>query len=381
MTCDNAIDGRFMRCAMALAARGLGRTWPNPAVGCVIVAAGPDGRPRAVGRGWTQPGGRPHAEAEALARTRALVGASGLAGATAYVTLEPCSHHGRTPPCADALIAAGIGRVVVACGDPDRRVAGAGLSRLRAAGIAVEEGVCEAEARALNAGFLLTRAAGRPLVTLKLAASLDGRIATASGKSQWITGERARARAHLLRARHDVVMVGGGTALADDPRLDCRLPGMEDRPPVAVVVDGRLASLTPVSRLAAAARLRKVWVLTTPHAAADRAEALAATGIEVIRCTPDGERHVAMPAALQALAGRGITRVLVEGGAGMAAALLRDGLVDRLTWFRAPTLLGGDGLAAIEGLGVDAPDGAPRFKLSDREVVGDDLLETFERVA
>ncbi|MGE0253873.1 MAG: bifunctional diaminohydroxyphosphoribosylaminopyrimidine deaminase/5-amino-6-(5-phosphoribosylamino)uracil reductase RibD [Alphaproteobacteria bacterium] len=381
MAPDPAVDRRFMRSALALAARGLGRTWPNPAVGCVIVAAAADGAMRPIGRGWTQPGGRPHAETEALGRARALAGAAGLAGATAYVTLEPCSHHGRTPPCADALIEAGIRRVVVACGDPDRRVAGAGVARLRAAGLIVDEGLCESEARALNGGFLLTRSSGRPLVTLKLAASLDGRIATASGKSQWITGERARARAHLMRARHDAVMVGGGTALADDPQLDCRLPGMADRPPVAVVVDGRLAALSPASRLAAAARQRKVWVLTTPHAAADRADALVATGIEVIRCTPDGERHVAMAGALEALAGRGVTRVLVEGGAGMAAALLREGLVDRLAWFRAPTLLGGDGLAAIEGLGVDSPGEAPRFVLSDREMVGDDLLETFERVA
>ncbi|MGY4803023.1 bifunctional diaminohydroxyphosphoribosylaminopyrimidine deaminase/5-amino-6-(5-phosphoribosylamino)uracil reductase RibD, partial [Teichococcus aerofrigidensis] len=220
-----AQDVAQMRAALALAARGLGNTWPNPAVGCVIVKEGV-----VVGRGWTAPGGRPHAETEALRRAGAAA-----RGATAYVTLEPCCHWGRTPPCADALIAAGVARVVVAMQDPDPRVDGAGLRRLREAGIAVASGMLEAEARALNAGFLKRLASGLPLLTLKLATTLDGRIATRAGESQWITGPAARRAAHALRGRHDAVLVGSGTALADDPDLTCRLPGFAPVPTVRVV--------------------------------------------------------------------------------------------------------------------------------------------------
>src|SRR5580700_4659831 len=227
---DARLDLGHMRTALGLARRGLGNTWPNPAVGCVIVKDG-----RVVGRGWTQKGGRPHAETEALARA-----GKGAKGATAYVSLEPCSHHGKTPPCAEALIAAGVSRVVAAVEDPDPRVSGRGIARLRAAGIAVEAGLCAAEAAELNAGFFCRVAQGRPLVTLKLAASLDGRIATPTGKSRWITGPAARERAHLLRAAHDAVLIGTGTALADDPQLTCRLPGLEARSPVRIVIDRTL---------------------------------------------------------------------------------------------------------------------------------------------
>ena len=213
---DRCFDLRSMRAALALARRGLGTVWPNPAVGCVIVDRG-----RVVGRGWTQPGGRPHGETEALGRA-----GEAARGATAYVSLEPCCHWGRTPPCTDALIAAGIGRVVVALEDPDPRVAGDGVRRLRAAGLDVETGLCEAEAAEINAGFFCRLRNGRPLVTLKLATSLDGRIATGRGESQWITGPPARERAHALRAAHDAIMVGTGTVLADDPQLTCRLPGL-----------------------------------------------------------------------------------------------------------------------------------------------------------
>ncbi len=212
---DQRNDAAHMRAALALARRGLGRTWPNPAVGCVLVKEG-----RVVGRGWTQRGGRPHAEAEALRRA-----AGAAKGATAYVSLEPCSHHGKTPPCAEALIAAGISRAVIAMEDPDPRVAGRGLGALREAGIEVTPGIGEAEAREINEGFFLRLEKNRPLVTLKLAMTLDGRIATRTGESRWITGEPARARSHLLRAQHDGVMVGSGTVLADDPLLNVRLPG------------------------------------------------------------------------------------------------------------------------------------------------------------
>src|SRR6266705_1008472 len=219
----SVLDEQAMRAALALARRGLGRVWPNPAVGCAIVKDG-----RVVGRGWTQPGGRPHAETEALAR------AGGAAhGATAYVTLEPCCHSGRTPPCADAL-------VVAALEDPDPRVVGGGLARLRAAGIAVEAGLCAAEAAEINAGFFQRVRLGRPLVTLKLATSLDGRIATASGESRWITGPAARERAHLLRVTHDAILVGTDTVLADNPQLTCRLPGLGHRSPVRIAIDREL---------------------------------------------------------------------------------------------------------------------------------------------
>ena len=232
---DPETDLRWMRAAFALARRGLGNVWPNPAVGCVLVRDG-----RVVGRGWTQPGGRPHAETEALRRAGALA-----RGATAYVSLEPCSHWGRTSPCADALIAAGVRRVVAALEDPDPRVSGSGIARLREAGIAVETGLGAAEAAEINAGFLTRQRLGRPLVTLKLATSLDGKIATATGESQWITGPSARAYAHKLRAEHDAIMVGTGTVLADDPQLTCRLPGLSQllsragraRPPATDPVD------------------------------------------------------------------------------------------------------------------------------------------------
>ncbi|MGH7115700.1 MAG: bifunctional diaminohydroxyphosphoribosylaminopyrimidine deaminase/5-amino-6-(5-phosphoribosylamino)uracil reductase RibD, partial [Stellaceae bacterium] len=252
-----------MRTALALARRGLGAVWPNPAVGCVIISQG-----RVVGRGWTQPGGRPHAETEALRR------AGGAArDATAYVSLEPCCHWGRTPPCADALIKAGVRRVVIALEDPDPRVAGNGIARLRAAGLAVEIGPGAEDAAEINAGFLTRQRLGRPLVTLKLATSLDGRIATGSGESQWITGPPARQRAHLLRARHDAVMVGTGTVLADDPELTCRLPGLGHRSPLRVVLDRRLR-IPRSAHVIADARQSPTWVFTLSGADPARREAL-----------------------------------------------------------------------------------------------------------
>jgi len=353
-----------MRIALALARRGLGNAWPNPAVGCVVVADG-----AIVGRGWTQPGGRPHAETEALGR------AGGRArGATAYVTLEPCSHHGRTPPCSDALIAAGVRRVVAALDDPDPRVDGTGMAALRAAGIEVVSGVCAAEAGEVNAGFLSSVRRGRPLVTLKLATTLDGRIATRTGQSQWITGEPARAAAHLLRANHDAVLVGAGTARADDPELTCRLPGLAERSPVRVFLDG--AEPMPKSHrlIAGAKRLRTVAVVPSGR------KAYARTGVERLEVAADEAGRPGMAAALQALGGLGLTRLLVEGGAGIAAALLRDGLVDRLVWFRAPMAIGGDGLPAALGWGVDGLDSAPRFELLSVRRLGDDLIESYRKV-
>lgn len=370
---DPETDLRHMRAALSLAARGLGRTWPNPAVGCVLVRDGV-----VIGRGWTQPGGRPHAEAEALARTRDLPG--GAEGATAYVTLEPCNHYGKTPPCALALVEAKVARVVVACQDPDPRVAGGGLVRLRDAGIEVVTGVYEAEALAINEGFFNRITLGRPLVTLKVASTLDGRIATRTGESQWITGPTARAWGHRLRAGHDAILVGIGTALADDPELTCRLPGLGDRSPVRVVVDSSLR-LPPAAKLATGARRIPTWVVTGPTPDTARLEALTALGVEVLPVAAGPDGRVDPAAALSVLADRGITRVLVEGGAAMAGALLGAGLVDRLEWFRAASLIGGDGLPAVADFGVEALAAMARFERTAVRAAGADLAESYRRAA
>ena len=358
-----------MRAALALAGRGLGRVWPNPAVGCVLV----DVQGRTVGRGWTQPGGRPHAETEALIRAGAAA-----KGATAYVTLEPCAHHGKTPPCADALIEAGVARVVAATEDPDPRVKGGGLGRLRAAGVAVECGLLREEAEALNAGYMMRQRDGRPLVTLKLATTLDGRIANHTGESRWITGDSARARGHLMRARHDAIMVGIGTALADNPSLTCRLPGLEDRSPVRIVVDARL-HLSLTSNLVATAARTPTWLVTVPGNDADRLQAFEDCGVKIIeiRSGPDGYPD---PAAMfQALGEAGLTRVLVEGGGHLAACLIRADLVERLRWFRAAGIMGGDGIPAVAAYGVDELAMMRRFRRVATGAVGDDVLESYVR--
>ena len=353
-------DRRWMDAALTLAARGLGAVWPNPAVGCVLVRDG-----AAVGRGWTQPGGRPHAETGALGRAGAAA-----KGATAYVSLEPCAHRGCTPPCAEALIEAGVARCVFALRDPDPRVAGKGAARLRAAGVATLEGVRGEEAAELNRGFLLRVGAGRPLVTWKVASTLDGRIAACGGDSKWITGETARARAHLLRARHDAVLVGARTAHVDRPRLTCRLPGMEDRSPLRVLVAGR----APPPAGLFGGDSGPVWIVHRDDAAPPEL-----AGAEAIPVAPDGDA-VSMPAALAALAARGVTRVLVEGGGRIAASLLRAGLVDRIEWFRAPALIGGDGVAAAAPFGIDAVARAPRFRRAACLRLGNDTLESYSAV-
>lgn len=366
-TTDN--DRAHMRAALALARRGLGNVWPNPAVGCLIVKDD-----RVVGRGWTQPGGRPHAETEALAM------AGGAArGAVAYVTLEPCAHHGKTPPCAEALIAAGIARVVVAMEDPDPRVSGAGLALLTQAGIAIVRGVCGDEAAELNAGFFTKVREGRPLVTLKLATTLDGRIATHSGESKWITGEAARAASHLLRAEHDVIMVGSGTALADDPELTCRLPGLGDRSPVRVVVDGRLR-LPLTAKVVTSANEIPTWLVTLEGCDEARCEAYGDAGVDIVEIPAGPDHTVDLGAALGALAESGVTRVLVEGGAHLASALLRAGLVDRLVWFHAARVIGGDGLPAAVAFGVDHLAQTPRFERVEVRPVGEDLMEIYKKI-
>lgn len=363
-------DGGYMATALALARRGLGQVWPNPAVGCVLVRDGV-----VVGRGWTQPGGRPHAETEALRRAGAAA-----AGAVAYVSLEPCAHEGLTPPCADALIAAGIARAVVAASDPDPRTAGRGIRRLRAHGIAVTTGVGEAEAERLNRGFFLRILHGRPLFTLKTATSLDGRIATRTGHSRWITGDSARRLGHWLRASHDAILVGSETALADDPELTCRLPGLGDLSPVRIVADGRLR-LDPRSKLVLGARTRPLWVLTVAGAPPGRSRALAAAGAELIEVPADRSSHPDAAEIAAALAARGLTRVLIEGGGSLAASFLAAGLVDDVAWFRAPLIIGGDGRAAAAPLGVETVPAAPVFARETVTALGADVMELYSRKA
>jgi diaminohydroxyphosphoribosylaminopyrimidine deaminase/5-amino-6-(5-phosphoribosylamino)uracil reductase len=358
----------FMRAAIALARRGLGSTWPNPSVGCVIVQDG-----TIVGQGTTAPGGRPHAETQALA----MAGAAAR-GATAYVSLEPCSHHGQTPPCADALVEAGVAAVVVGAGDPDPRVSGAGVAMLRQAGIEVVEGVEAAAAAEVLRGFATRIALGRPMVTLKLASTLDGRIATHGGESQWITDTPARKAAHGMRGQHDAVLVGVGTVVVDDPDLTCRISGYAGRPAVRVVMDTHLR--TPLtSRLVATAGETPVWILHAASADADRVEAMTQAGVRCLTVAP-GSAGIDAAAALAALGEAGLTRVLAEGGASIAAALLRAGLVDRLAWFHAPSVMGGDGFPAVQAMAITALAELHRFRRVAQRPVGNDLLSEFTRV-
>jgi diaminohydroxyphosphoribosylaminopyrimidine deaminase / 5-amino-6-(5-phosphoribosylamino)uracil reductase len=366
-------DLRFMQLALALGRRGLGRTWPNPAVGAVVVRPGAEaGGPIIVGRGWTQPGGRPHAETQALERA-----GPAARGATLYVTLEPCSHHGLTPPCADAIIAAGIARVVSAMEDPNPQVAGAGHARLRAAGIAVSIGIGADAARQAHAGHIARVRSHRPHVTLKLAVSADGKVALAGRRPVAITGEAARARVHLMRAMNDAVLTGIGTALADDPLLTCRLPGMADRSPVRVVLDKSLR-LALDSRLVASAREVPLWVIAGDRAEEGRAVAVRAAGAEVLRVALSGE-ELDLAAVLALFAERGITRLMVEAGPILAAAMLTADLVDDVALLRAPKAIGSDGIDALEGLPLAALTQSPRLRLLCTESVGEDTIAHLAR--
>ena len=338
-----------MAAALALAARGRGRTAPNPNVGCVIVKDG-----RVIGRGWTQPGGRPHAEAMALAEAGAAA-----KGATVYVTLEPCAHPSvRGPACSDLLVAAGPARVVAALTDPDRRTAGEGFARLRAAGIGVTEGVLAAEAQRSMAGFLTRQTLGRPHVTLKLALSLDGMIARADGESQWITGAAARAHVHLERSRHEAILVGRGTWEKDQPRLDVRLAGLEERSPRRIV----LTASPP----------RKLGSISSPSDSVERARDGSQLSL--------GRREVetiADPREIGKL--EGVDHLFVEGGAQTASAFLAEGLVDRILLYRAPILIGA-GKPALGDIGLALlADAHGRWTLTDSRVLGIDRLEVYER--
>ena len=359
-------DIHHMREALRLGRSAMGSAWPNPAVGCVIVAGD-----QIVGRGATAPGGRPHAEPQALAEAGAAA-----RGATAYVTLEPCAHHGKTPPCAEALIKAGVARVVVAVGDSDPRVSGRGIEMLRKAGIEVVQGVLEDEARTDLAGFFLRIEEGRPWVTLKLASSFDGRIATASGHSQWITGPEARQRVHEFRARHDAVMVGAGTARADNPMLTVR--GLDvPRQPVRVVVSRRL-DVPLMSELARTAGEVPVWMCHGPDADKSLREAWQGLGAELVECRLHG-RQLEIGSVLQALGERGLTRVFCEGGGALAASLLSAGLVDELIGFTAGVVIGAEGLPGVGAMGLARLEEAPRFRLIEAAAVGGDIMHRWHR--
>ncbi len=367
---QEARDRRFMALAMRLGARGLGTTAPNPSVGCVLVAPETG---EILARSTTGRGGRPHAEALALAEA-----GSKARGATAYVTLEPCAHHGKTPPCAEALIAAGVARVVYAVGDPDPRVAGRGAEKLKAAGLAVTEGICAAEGQRLAQGFFSRVTKARPMVTVKLASSLDGRIAAQGGVSQWITGPAARAHGHGLRARHDAIMVGAKTAILDNPQLTCRLPGLEARSPIRVVTDGQLR-LPLTHTLIATASQTPTWVLTSEEADPARVRAFQNASAVVLPVRRDKTGGLDLKAALAVLAERGLTRLMVEGGAGLVASLVAADMVDWLYWYRAPVLLGANGVPGVGGLDVANPRSGPRFVVRDRRALGEDVLDCFER--
>jgi len=363
------VNTAHMRTALILAGRGLGRVAPNPAVGCVIVGA--DGI--VAGRGWTQPGGRPHAETEAIKRA-----GKKCQGATAYVTLEPCDHRGKTPPCSQALIDAGIKRAVIACKDPDPRVSGQGAQRLKSAKVEVVEGVFEAEAMALNAGFMKRITKGRPLFTLKSATSLDGRIATRTGNSQWITGVGARAVGHMLRARHDAIMVGIGTALADNPALTCRLPGMEMFSPVRIVADSTL-KLPLSSPLVETAKTIPTIIMTAAGGDKRKLKELRSMGVKVINVAASVSGHLAPIAMADALGTEGLNSVLIEGGSKLAGAFMRAGLIDRLAWFHAAKLIGGDGVPSVASFGVESLVDILSFYRTDLRTCGEDIFETYER--
>jgi diaminohydroxyphosphoribosylaminopyrimidine deaminase/5-amino-6-(5-phosphoribosylamino)uracil reductase len=364
---DPALDQRYMRLALALGRRGLGRTWPNPAVGAVIAKDGV-----ILGRGWTQPGGRPHAETEALRRA-----GKAARGATLYVTLEPCSHQGQTPPCADAIVRAGVARVLSAIEDPNPEVAGQGHARLREHGVAVEIGLGAEDARRAHAGHIRRIREGRPQVLLKLAVSSDGKAGLAGRRPVGITGEAARTRVHLMRAATDAILVGIGTILSDDPHLTCRLPGMADHSPVRVVLDARLRVPLATSVIGTA-RETPTWVVADRAASPLAEEILRAKGVEVVRIDAQDGRFD-LGSILKMLAERGITRLMVEGGPTVAASFVRADLVDEAALFRSAKPIGAGGIDALEGLPLTALTQSTALKPVASEAVGGDTVDLFER--
>ena len=366
-TTTNADDLRFMRLALDLGRRGLGRTAPNPAVGAVIVKDGV-----IVGRGWTQDGGRPHAEVEALKRAKRAAH-----GATMYVTLEPCSHHGQTPPCADAVIKAGIARVVSALEDPNPDVAGQGHARLRDRKIAVDVGLMADEARRAHAGHIARVTQGRPRVILKLAVSADGKAGLAGRKPAPITAEEARQRVFLMRAQNDAILTGIGTVLADNPQLTCRLPGLSERSLIRVVLDAQLR--TPLS-LAVISTVREwpTWIVCSENASAVAQDILEQKGVRVFRVA-EANGKLDLDAVLKTLNAEGITRLMVEGGPTVAAGFVAAGLVDEVALLRGANDIGAGGIDPLEGMPLAAlTEGMTAL---GSETLGPDTLELYERSA
>ena len=355
--------------ALALARRGLGQVHPNPAVGCVLVRD--DMCNTVVGRGWTQPGGRPHAEAEALKRAGNLAN-----GSTAYISLEPCSHYGETEPCSKALVRAGVKRVFIAVKDPDKRVSGTGINHLKSAGIEVHSGLLEKEARKLNLGFFSRINFCKPTITWKVASSADGKIATKTGDSQWITSVLSRNRSHLLRAEHDAILTSIKTAINDNPRLNCRLPGMTTRSPQPIVLDSKLR-LPPQNNLMRGKN--KPWIYTNSNISEVSKLKFEKLGAKVFPIKLDNSGRLSLAAIVSHLAEIGITRVLLECGGELAASFMNEDLIDKIFWFQAPILIGGDGLSVINDLGITKIDNAIAFSQKSTYIFGSDTLKIFER--
>ncbi|MGH6685024.1 MAG: bifunctional diaminohydroxyphosphoribosylaminopyrimidine deaminase/5-amino-6-(5-phosphoribosylamino)uracil reductase RibD [Pseudolabrys sp.] len=358
-------DARFMALAFALGRRGLGNTWPNPAVGAVIVKEG-----AIVGRGWTQPGGRPHAEVEALRQAKKMA-----QSATLYVTLEPCSHQGKSPPCAEAIVKAGIARVVSALEDPNPEVAGKGHERLREKGITVDVGLGANEARRVHGGHIMRVTKARPHVTLKLAVSADDKAGLAGRKPAAITGEASWVRVFQMRAASDAIMIGIGTVLSDNPQLSCRLPGMFERSPVRVILDASL--MLPLSTsVVATVRDTPTWVFTSGKPSAIAEEILQQKGCKVFR-VDDVDGRLDLDEVLKVLAEQGVTRLMVEGGPRVAGAIAAAGLVDELVLLRGEKDIGATGIEPLEGMPLEGLTG--QLQSRGRERLGTDTLEIFER--
>jgi diaminohydroxyphosphoribosylaminopyrimidine deaminase/5-amino-6-(5-phosphoribosylamino)uracil reductase len=354
-----------MSSALSLAKRGLGQTWPNPTVACVIVKDN-----CVVGRGRTGRGGRPHAEIQALS-----MAGHQAQGAVAYVTLEPCSHHGHTPPCCDALIQSGLSKVVIAIEDPDPRVSGRGIKALQNHGIEVVTFCLSLQAMEVNAGFFKRIHDQRPLITLKIATSLDGQIATYSGESRWISGSESRHQTHLLRAEHDAIMIGIGTLLADDPELSCRLQGRELDSPMRIIIDSHLR--TPLtSKIAQSIKTLPSWIVCLEEVPSKLCDDYRDHGFEIIQTTKLENGRVNLIEACQKIGGKGVTRLLVEGGSNLSSSLLQHNLIDHLAWFHAPMIIGGDGIPSFSPLFFESLSQIPRYRPITSNLYGHDVFTT-----
>jgi diaminohydroxyphosphoribosylaminopyrimidine deaminase / 5-amino-6-(5-phosphoribosylamino)uracil reductase len=369
---DPALDERFMRMAVGLGERHLGMTWPNPSVGALVVDLS-GGGPRLVAQGVTGAGGRPHAERQALAAAGETA-----RGATLYVSLEPCAHHGKTPPCVEAIIPAGVARVVTALEDPDPRVSGRGHASLRAAGIAVTTGVLPDAARRSHRGHICRIREGRPAMTLKLARTADGFASRVNGPRLMITGEALNARVHMMRAHADAILVGVGTILADDPLLTVRLPGLEDRSPLRIIFDSHLRT-PPAAQVVTGAAAVPTWIVAADGASRSVEETLAGRGVEVLRVGTDATGHLDVREALARLAERGITRVFSEGGPSLAECFARLDLLDEVIVSTSPNALGEPGRLAVGPELQHALD--TRFTQVLSEMAGADRMDSYERAA